>query len=294
MSSRRVSSDPPAPRRTRLPAAPPLGPPPRRSRLGPALALLTAVVLLLTGLLATLAAITREAWQQVLAPGPAGLDALATGITGPVAFGLSAWLLLAVLISTADALLVLAKRSATGWPAPHSVSHPREPVLSSYARAIAPPLIRHGIAALVGVVLLGAPAAASDTRPAPPISTSVSPTVSSTVGPSLNGWLPQVPAAAASARSSEPGIDLVTAAGRHRRLDDDDQVVVRRGDTLWSIAARSLGPSARSSEVAQEWPKWFSANRAVIGDDPDLLTPGQRLRPPAAAATAPTGSRRSR
>ena len=48
-------------------------------------------------------------------------------------------------------------------------------------------------------------------------------------------------------------------------------VVVRRGDTLWGFA----GP---------EWPRWYAANRAVIGDDPDLILPGQRLVVPGGAA----------
>ncbi|MEW1953961.1 LysM peptidoglycan-binding domain-containing protein [Terrabacter sp. NPDC080008] len=57
-------------------------------------------------------------------------------------------------------------------------------------------------------------------------------------------------------------------------------VTVRRGDSLWSIAARHMGTGATDTEVAHEWPRWYEANRAVIGDDPDLLVPGQQLRPP--------------
>lgn len=57
-------------------------------------------------------------------------------------------------------------------------------------------------------------------------------------------------------------------------------VTVRRGDTLWSIVFRHLGSGASDVEVAHEWPRWFTANRTVIGEDPDLLVPGQQLRPP--------------
>jgi nucleoid-associated protein YgaU len=56
--------------------------------------------------------------------------------------------------------------------------------------------------------------------------------------------------------------------------------VVRRGDTLWDIAARQLGTTATDGEIAAEWPHWFSANRATIGSDPDHLVPGERLRAP--------------
>ena len=55
---------------------------------------------------------------------------------------------------------------------------------------------------------------------------------------------------------------------------------MQRGDTLWSIAARHLGPDASDAEIAHAWPAWFEANRGVVGDDPDLLRPGQVLRAP--------------
>ncbi len=65
-----------------------------------------------------------------------------------------------------------------------------------------------------------------------------------------------------------------------------DLVPVRRGDSLWSIAARHLGPGATDAEIAWEWPRWYAANRDVVGADPDLLAPGQLLRPP--PSTSPT------
>lgn len=63
-------------------------------------------------------------------------------------------------------------------------------------------------------------------------------------------------------------------------------VVVRPGDTLWSLAAQSLGPGATAAAINARWHAWYAANRTVIGADPDLLHPGQRLRPPAAASPA--------
>ena len=59
-----------------------------------------------------------------------------------------------------------------------------------------------------------------------------------------------------------------------------DTVTVRRGDSLWSIAQRHLGTIATDAEVARAWPEWYAANRAVIGDDPDLIHPGMQLVPP--------------
>ncbi|WP_138442485.1 LysM peptidoglycan-binding domain-containing protein [Sinomonas susongensis] len=65
-----------------------------------------------------------------------------------------------------------------------------------------------------------------------------------------------------------------------RTMPQPSAVEVRPGDSLWSIAARHLGPEAHALEVADMWPKWFERNRGVIGDDPDILRPGQLLVPP--------------
>lgn len=54
--------------------------------------------------------------------------------------------------------------------------------------------------------------------------------------------------------------------------------VVRHGESLWSIA--EANPAAESG-VDQRWRAIWSANRDVIGDDPDLIIPGQQLRLPA-------------
>jgi nucleoid-associated protein YgaU len=60
--------------------------------------------------------------------------------------------------------------------------------------------------------------------------------------------------------------------------------VVVRGDCLWHIAADRLrqqqGRAPTDGEVALAVRAWWTANAAVIGPDPDLLLPGQVLRPP--------------
>ncbi len=61
---------------------------------------------------------------------------------------------------------------------------------------------------------------------------------------------------------------------------DTAAVVVRRGDTLWAIAARSLPPGASAADIARACARWHAANRDVIGDDPNLIFPMQRLVPP--------------
>ncbi|MGL5863603.1 MAG: LysM peptidoglycan-binding domain-containing protein, partial [Phycicoccus sp.] len=76
----------------------------------------------------------------------------------------------------------------------------------------------------------------------------------------------------------------VLSSGRRATPPSERQsseVVVRRGDTLWSIAARHLGTAPLDSDIARAWPAWHAANRNVIGPDPDRLLPGQVLRAPA-------------
>lgn len=65
--------------------------------------------------------------------------------------------------------------------------------------------------------------------------------------------------------------------------DVTERVEVRRGDSLWSIAATHLGAGATDAEIAGEWPRWYEANRATIGADPDHIEPGQLLVAPGGA-----------
>jgi len=84
-----------------------------------------------------------------------------------------------------------------------------------------------------------------------------------------------------SAAAPRPPSPTSRAAGA---ASDDVVVVVRAGDTLWSIAAEHLGSDASARDVAAAWPAWFHANADEIGDDPDHIVPGQRLTVPASSA----------
>jgi len=66
---------------------------------------------------------------------------------------------------------------------------------------------------------------------------------------------------------------------RGSATEDDGRatVTVRRGDTLWALARRAIGPDATAAEIGDAWPRWYEANRSTIGADPDLLLPGQVL-----------------
>ncbi len=79
-----------------------------------------------------------------------------------------------------------------------------------------------------------------------------------------------------------PGSDPVrqTAAVEDHPDRTGAAVEVRPGDTLWAIAARTLPPGASPADIAHATTAWHDANRDVIGDDPDLIHPAQRLVPP--------------
>ena len=56
-----------------------------------------------------------------------------------------------------------------------------------------------------------------------------------------------------------------------------DTYVVRPGDSLWSIARAHPGGAG---PVERRWRAIWAANRDLVGDDPDLILPGQVLRLP--------------
>lgn len=86
----------------------------------------------------------------------------------------------------------------------------------------------------------------------------------------------------ARALSGLPLPDRATGSLAHALPDERAIVRVRAGDALWTIAERHLGPQVRPSDVAAYTRRLHAANRAVIGPDPDLIRPGQRLRLPSA------------
>ncbi|MFA6574880.1 MAG: LysM domain-containing protein [Nocardioides sp.] len=71
------------------------------------------------------------------------------------------------------------------------------------------------------------------------------------------------------------------------RPERDRVVVVAPGDSLWSLAATALGPGATDADVAAEWQRIHQLNRDVVGADPDLIRPGQRLVLPPSPPTHP-------
>lgn len=159
-----------------------------------------------------------------------------------------------------------------------------------------PAFMRRLALAGVGIQLLAAPVATAGTPspgpdpgplPRPAVSAPWSPTAAdvpspgppvnpgSALGPELcPQWTPSAPAI-------EPGPLAAQQLRSQGPAQGGGEVTVRAGDSLWSLAAGRLGPYATDVEIAAAWPRLYEANRAVIGDSPHLLRPGQILRLPA-------------
>ena len=66
----------------------------------------------------------------------------------------------------------------------------------------------------------------------------------------------------------------------HVRPAGPAEVRVSPGDSLWELAADELGAAAEAEDVERRWREIYAANRDLVGADPDLIRPGQRLTLP--------------
>ncbi|GAA4695961.1 hypothetical protein [Nocardioides conyzicola] len=101
-------------------------------------------------------------------------------------------------------------------------------------------------------------------------------------GVALTGGLVAGPAGATPGRLHEdrvarPAASAVAGLPLPDRATAAPTVRVVPGDTLWAIAARTLGPGATDAEIDACWRRLYDLNRAAIGPDPDLIHPAQRL-----------------
>ena len=65
-------------------------------------------------------------------------------------------------------------------------------------------------------------------------------------------------------------------------------VMVEPGDSLWSITQERLGQGASPQQIYNEVERTFELNRDLLGDDSDLILPGQELSLPPVAGTSAT------
>lgn len=244
---------------------------------------------------ALLAAVARRSWEQVAGAGPSTLDEVVTTVTAALGVLVAVWLGLGFVVA---ALAHLPGRVGS-WA-------------DRLAGGVSPEVTRRLAAALVGAVVgtVACPSpAVGAAAPPPGFTVTTGESIERTPAPDLPGpgfgvtvrstastpeertpspgWTPTRPA-----KRPQAPTELVSAGRRPAGSVSPAasagaaEVVVVRGDSLWAIAARHLGPGATDAEVAREWPRWYVANRDTIGADPDLLLPGQVLRVPGSPAVA--------
>lgn len=180
-----------------------------------------------------------------------------------LAWALAAWLLLTVLLTAGTRLPGLAGRTA-----------------GALLRRAAPAALRRAVAVALGVSVgvAGLGAGTAGATPAGGPGTAVS---SGALDRDLDLRSADRPGALPAGGLDWPGPGRTATTGTGAT---DAPHVVQPGDTLWDLAEASLPPTASDAQVATAWPAWWSANRDVIGDDPDVLLPGQHLTRPADAA----------
>ncbi|MGR7023766.1 hypothetical protein [Geodermatophilus sp. URMC 62] len=147
-------------------------------------------------------------------------------------------------------------------------------VARAVLRGVLPASARHAAALALGVGLATAPVLTACTTAAPPTVAVQTVAVPSAV--------PDWPAAPATAQP-DPSTTAEPVPPDWPAPEPGDHVVLR-GECLWSIAEADLrartGLDPRDRDVAAAVARWWAANADVIGPDPDLLLPGQVLRPP--------------
>lgn len=250
-------------------------------------------------------------WQGVRGPGPASASELLVALAASAGAVLGAWLWLGMVASAlsrlpgvgalAAPLNALAPRVArsavafligatlVGGAAATAQAAPTSSASASVAGAVRSPVVTliHTSTDPSPSASPSAPPGAAPTTSGPDVS--ITPGVGPEAGqPSASapadagsspGWRPSAP-------TVRPGLDPRFHAPAARQPAGTDggaqprQVVVVRGDTLWSIAARALGPEATPAQIAAEWPRWYAANRDVIGPNPDIIRPGEILTAP--------------
>ena len=212
-----------------------------------AMAATAAVLRLLTPDLAWIATGDGDLQRAVDVAGP---EALLLTAVAAVAWLVWAWGALGLVLTALSALPGLAGA-----------------VARVVLRGVLPASARRAAALALGVGLVTAPALTACTAAVPP-------TVAVETAATAVSAVPDWPAAPATSEWAPPDWPA-PERGDH---------VVLRGECLWSIAEADLrarsGLEPGDGEVAAAVARWWAANTDVIGPDPDLLLPGQVLRPP--------------
>ncbi|MGY1731837.1 hypothetical protein ACI798_09955 [Geodermatophilus sp. SYSU D01045] len=208
-------------------------------------AVMAALAVGLRALTPDLAAVLRSGGDLQALVDAAGPEALLLDAVAAVAWAVWAWGALGLALTALSALPGLAGAAA-----------------GVLLRRVVPASGRRAAALALGVGLATAPVLAGCATAAP--------VVVATAGAPAPMAVPDWPAPAPA-----PAVPDWPAPGGH---------VVLRGECLWAIAAADLrartGAEPTDAATAAAVERWWTANAAVIGPDPDLLLPGQVLRPP--------------
>jgi hypothetical protein len=263
-----------------------------------------ACVLIATtvGVLGWVVGSPADSWRALASgvSGDLGFDHLLVSVVGLVAWAGVGWFCVIAGLQFASA-------------APGAIGQ----VCEAACGRLSPAILRRFVEAVVGISILAGPLTAGSALAVPAVkvpAASATPSASATPTPSASGaghWMSELdrptspttaapgvrlsvlldrpanpyvaPAPRATAAVTPAGPAALIAGSPHRDTDRADAgrgYIVHRGDALWDIAARHLGPSATAADVAREWPRWYEANRAVIGSNPSLIRPGELLVPP--------------
>ena len=177
---------------------------------------------------------------------------------------------LAVLVGTAVTLrLVVTLLAVTVATLPGACGRAGQRVAAAWS----PVLLRGLVRAALGLTVAGGPLVAGTAAFAdPPIFPTLDRVVATAVAPS------PPPVRTAPVPTREPARPAPTTPSAPTA--PSMVVIVRTGDTLWDIAARHLPPLHTDADIARSWPRWYAANRSVIGPDAGQIHPGQRLVAP--------------
>lgn len=232
---------------------------------------------LLTGLALTMGRLLLQdltAVGDLLRHGPADgmtLEQLLTHVAGVVLLGSLLWLWV---IGSAAVMEAATGRTRRSGP-------------------VAPAVVRHWVLAACGVGLVvqagPAMAVAPDPGSGPGDAASVSQRAGELTGQLSGGGpgdpsgvlagLPLPDRAESPPRRATPPTTEAPQQPAHEI--PGHTVVVTAGQTLWSLAAQRLPDTATDAQIAHAWREIHAANRSTIGDNPDLIHPGTRLRLPA-------------
>lgn len=230
--------------------------------------------------------------RPLLADGLRGLDALAfedalAGLSAALLLGCVLWLSLTGAVTVAA---YVAQEVAAGTRVAR--------LLTRAVERGCPAVVHRLVAGTLGVAVtvgLAGPALA-DPLPVRPTSSGATSTGTTSTGATSTGperlrglalpdravgaaWTVQVlrsvaPEAAAGPATRPRTRDSPRPVARDVVARD---VVVRPGQSLWTIAAGLLPAPATDAEVTRAWQRLHHANASVIGADPDLILPGTRL-----------------